>query len=128
MVFQIDEVSVPHTSSNTATESTYSFFSLIAKANYQFLRQAIIDQAGIYAGSGWVDAVLDQRESGLRDVRLSVSTSQSALSSECMTSEIQSGYRFIIQDQGYVSACHCCYSHNVLSTVHRYKCRYVVPI
>ena len=72
MVFQIDEVSGPHTASNTATESTYSFLSLMAKANYQFLRQAIKDQAGIYAGSGWVDAVLDQRETGLRDVDLSV--------------------------------------------------------
>lgn len=72
MVFQFDEVSGPHTTSDAATESAYSFLSLIAKANYQFLRQAIKDQARIYAGSGWVDAVLDQRETGLRDVDLSV--------------------------------------------------------
>ncbi|KAK3174824.1 hypothetical protein OEA41_002070 [Lepraria neglecta] len=30
------------------------------------------DQAQYYAGSGWVDAVLDQREKGLRDVDLSI--------------------------------------------------------
>lgn len=72
MVFQIDETQGPHPASHTATESAYSFLSLIAKANYQFLRLAIKDQAGIYAGSGWLDAVLDQRETGLRDVDLSV--------------------------------------------------------
>ena len=72
MVFQIDETQGPHQASNAATESTYSFLALIAKANYQFLRQAIKDQARIYAGSGWLDAVLDQRETGLRDVDLSV--------------------------------------------------------
>ena len=72
MVFQIDETSGPHAASTAATESAYSFLSLIAKANYQFLRQAIKDQAHIYAGSGWLDAVLDQRETGLRDVDLSV--------------------------------------------------------
>ena len=44
----------------------------IAKANYQFLRQAIKDQAGICAGPGWVAVVLDQRETDLRDVALSV--------------------------------------------------------
>lgn len=58
--------------SDAATESTYSFLSLIAKANYQFLRQAIKGQAQYYAGSGWVDAVLDQREKGLRDVDFSI--------------------------------------------------------
>lgn len=72
MVFQFDAISGPNTVSNSATESAYSFLSLIAKANYQFLRQAIKDQARIYAGSGWLDAVLDQRETGLRDVDLSV--------------------------------------------------------
>ena len=72
MVFQFDEIQGPHAASSTATDSAYSFLSLIAKANYQFLRQAIKDQARIYAGSGWLDAVLDQRETGLRDVDLSV--------------------------------------------------------
>lgn len=72
MVFHIDETQGPHQASNAATESAYSFLSLIAKANYQFLRQAIKDQARIYAGSGWLDAVLEQRETGLRDVDLSV--------------------------------------------------------
>ncbi|KAL6714757.1 hypothetical protein ACLMJK_008182 [Lecanora helva] len=78
MVFQFDDFSqypknlVPRRASQAATESTYSFLALIAKANYQFLRQAIKDQTQIYAGSGWVDAVLDQREKGLRDVDLSV--------------------------------------------------------
>ena len=72
MVFPLDESAGPHIGSNAAAESAYSFLSLIAKANYQFLRQAIKDQAVIYAGSGWLDAVLDQRETGLRDVDLSV--------------------------------------------------------
>ena len=72
MVFHIDETQGLHATSNAASESAYSFLSLIAKANYQFLRQAIKDQARIYAGSGWLDAVLDQRETGLRDVDLSV--------------------------------------------------------
>lgn len=78
MVFQFDDYSeyprnlVPRGGSKTATESTYSFLSLIAKANYQFLRQAIKDQTEIYAGSKWVDACLDQREKGLRDVDLSI--------------------------------------------------------
>ena len=78
MVFQYDDYSqyprnlIPRKASQTATESTYAFLALIAKANYQFLRQAIKDQTQIYAGSGWVDAVLDQRETGLRDVDLSV--------------------------------------------------------
>lgn len=72
MVFQFDEISGPHMASNAPTESAYSFLSLIAKANYQFLRRAIKDQARIYARSGWLDAVLDQRETSLRDVDLSV--------------------------------------------------------
>lgn len=59
MVFQFDKISGSHTASNAATESAYSFLSLVAKANYQFLRQAIKDQARIYAGFGWVDVVLD---------------------------------------------------------------------
>ncbi len=58
--------------SKEAVQSTYDFLTLIAKANYQFLRQTIKDQAKVYAGSGWVDAVLDQRETGLRDVDLSI--------------------------------------------------------
>lgn len=78
MVFQFDDYSqyprnlIPRNGSQAATESTYSFLTLIAKANYQFLRQAIKDQTQIYAGSGWVDAVLDQRETGLRNVDLSI--------------------------------------------------------
>lgn len=36
------------------------------------LREAIKDQARVYAGSEWVDAVLHQRETGLRDVGLNV--------------------------------------------------------
>ena len=78
MVFQYDDYSqyprnlIPRKASQAATESTNSYLALIAKANYQFLRQAIKDQTRIYAGSGWVDAVLDQRETGLRDVDLSV--------------------------------------------------------
>ena len=78
MVFHFEDYSyypaslLPRRGSKKATESTYSFLTLIAKAYYQFLRQAIKDQTQIYAGSGWVDAVLDQRETGLRDVDLSI--------------------------------------------------------
>ena len=78
MVFNFEDCAeTPHNlgsrnGSDAATESTYSFLSLIAKANYRFLRQAIKDQARYYAGSGWVDAVLDQRGKGLRDVDLSI--------------------------------------------------------
>lgn len=60
------------TGSKAAAESTFSYLSLIAKANYQFLRQSVKDMAEFYAGAGWVDAVLDQRETGLRDVDLSI--------------------------------------------------------
>ena len=59
-------------SSQAAQQSTHSFLSLVARANYQFLRQAIKDQGKVYAGSGWVDAAIDQREKGLRDVDLSI--------------------------------------------------------
>ena len=58
--------------SQAATESMYSYLALIANTNYQLLRQAIKDQAQFYTGSGWADAVLDQREKGLRDVHLSI--------------------------------------------------------
>jgi hypothetical protein len=55
-----------------STSSTDAYLALLAKTNYQFLRQAIKDMARYYAGAGWVDAVLDQRESGIRDVDLSI--------------------------------------------------------
>lgn len=57
--------------SSLNTTSTNAYLALLAKTNYQFLRQAIKDMARYYAGAGWVDAVLDQRESGIRDVDLS---------------------------------------------------------
>lgn len=78
MVFPFDDyrkqsqVLFPRKSSQAATESTYNYLTLVARTNYQFLRQAIKDQIKVYAGSGWVDAVLDQRETGLRDVDLSI--------------------------------------------------------
>jgi len=75
MVFHFDnhqQGSVPPTRSNPAAESTFSYLSLIAKTNYHFLRQSVKDMAKFYAGAGWVDAVLDQRETGLRDVDLSI--------------------------------------------------------
>ena len=75
IVFHIegyDDVSTPQMFSNPGAESTRSYLALIAKTNYQFLRQAIKDMARYYAGAGWVDAVLDQREQGLRDVDLSI--------------------------------------------------------
>ena len=60
------------TASESAKKSTQSFIALVARANYQFLRQAIKEQHKVYAGAGWVDAVLDQREKGLRDADLSI--------------------------------------------------------
>ncbi|KAL8689328.1 MAG: hypothetical protein Q9218_004975 [Villophora microphyllina] len=60
------------TGSSAATESTDSYLTLIAKANYQFLRESIRIVAQYYSGAGWVDAVLDQREIGLRDVDLNI--------------------------------------------------------
>ncbi|KAL8946965.1 MAG: hypothetical protein Q9222_006705 [Ikaeria aurantiellina] len=63
---------IPPTGSSAATASTNSYLTLIAKANYQFLREAIRVVAHYYSGAGWVDAVLDQREAGLRDVDLSI--------------------------------------------------------
>ena len=75
MVFQIegcDDVSTPQTVSNPGAESTRSYLAFIAKTNYQVLRQAIKDMARYYAVAGWVDAVLNQREQGLRDLDLSI--------------------------------------------------------
>lgn len=63
---------IPPTGSAQATESNSSYLTLIAKANYQFLREAIRRVAHFYSGAAWVDAVLDQREAGLRDVDLSI--------------------------------------------------------
>ena len=58
--------------SDNATESTRLYLALIAKTNYHFLKKAVKDMTKLYAGAGWVDAVLDQRETGLRDVDLSI--------------------------------------------------------
>lgn len=63
---------IPPTGSMQATGSNSSYLTLIAKANYQFLREAIRRVAHYYSGAAWVDAVLDQREIGLRDVDLSI--------------------------------------------------------
>ena len=63
--------SIPSTASRNSRESTHSYLSLVAKTKYQFLRQSVKDINRLYAGGGWVDAVLDQREQGLRDVDLS---------------------------------------------------------
>lgn len=65
---------IPATGSSAATASTSSYLTLIAKANYQFLREAIRVVAHYYSGAGWVDAVLDQREVGLRDVDLNIAS------------------------------------------------------
>ena len=59
----------PRRSEPTAAEE---YLALIAKTNYHFLRQAVKYMAKYYAGANWVDAVLDQRETGLRDVDLSI--------------------------------------------------------
>jgi hypothetical protein len=55
-------------------QSASSLLAVIANANYQFLRQALRNQAKYFAGVGWVDAVLDQKEKGLResDIDLSI--------------------------------------------------------
>lgn len=53
---------IPPTGSTQARESNSSYLTLIAKANYQFLREAIRVVAQYYSGAAWVDAVLDQRE------------------------------------------------------------------
>ena len=50
------------------------YLALIAKTNYHFLRQGVKDMAKYYAGANWVDAVLGQRETGLRDVDLSIAS------------------------------------------------------
>ncbi|KAL8821163.1 MAG: hypothetical protein Q9223_000763 [Gallowayella weberi] len=65
---------IPATGSSEATASTSSYLTLIAKANYRFLREAIRVVAHYYSGAGWVDAVLDQREVGLRDVDLNIAS------------------------------------------------------
>ena len=71
VVFDLDELqSSGGLRSNLST--TDGYLSLLAKTNYQFLRQSITEMAKFYAGAGWVDAVLDQRESGIRDVDLSI--------------------------------------------------------
>ncbi|KAL8891785.1 MAG: hypothetical protein Q9215_001221 [Flavoplaca cf. flavocitrina] len=65
---------IPATVSSAATASTSSYLTLIAKANYQCLREAIRDVAHYYSGAGWVDAVPDQREVVLRDVDLKIAS------------------------------------------------------
>ena len=67
-----DTASSTRRESDNATESTCSYLALIAKTNYHFLKKAMKDMTKLYAGAGWVDAVLDQRETGLRDVDLSI--------------------------------------------------------
>ena len=39
---------------HSAANMAYPYLTLIAKANYQFLRQSIRDMAKVYAGAGWV--------------------------------------------------------------------------
>ncbi|KAL8985694.1 MAG: hypothetical protein Q9205_000645 [Flavoplaca limonia] len=65
---------LPATVSSAATASSRSYLTLIAKANYQCLREAIRDVAHYYSGAGWVDAVPDQREVVLRDVDLKIAS------------------------------------------------------
>ena len=71
VVFELEELhNNPGARTNLAQAETY--LALLAKTNYQFLRQAITETTKYYAGAGWVDAVLDQRENGIRDVDLSI--------------------------------------------------------
>ena len=71
VVFDLDELRAS-TNGQANLSSAENYLGLLAKTNYQFLRQAITEMAKYYAGAGWVDAVLDQRESGIRDVDLSI--------------------------------------------------------
>ena len=71
VVFDLEELH-DNPSALTNLSSAEAYLALLAKTNYQFLRQAIKEMAKYYAGAGWVDAVLDQRESGIRDVDLSI--------------------------------------------------------
>lgn len=71
VVFDLDELQSTG-GPRPGLSSTDAYLSLLAKTNYQFLRQSITEMAKYYAGAGWVDAVLDQRESGIRDVDLSI--------------------------------------------------------
>ena len=70
VVVDLDELHA--SSASNSSSSADSYLALLAKTNYQFLRQAIKEMAKYYAGAGWVDAVLDQRENGIRDVDLSI--------------------------------------------------------
>ena len=71
VVFDLEELS-NNPGARTNLAQAESYLALLAKTNYQFLRQAITETTKYYAGAGWVDAVLDQRESGIRDVDLSI--------------------------------------------------------
>ncbi len=71
VVFDLDELRAS-TKDQASLSSAELYLGLLAKTNYQFLRQAIKEMAKYYAGAGWVDAVLNQRESGIRDVDLSI--------------------------------------------------------
>ncbi len=59
-------------STTSGAESTRCYPALIAKTSFHLIRQAIKDMAEYYAGAGWVDAVLDLPEKGLRDVDLTI--------------------------------------------------------
>ena len=71
VVFDLDELRAS-AKDQASLSSAEIYLGLLAKTNYQFLRQAIKEMAKYYAGAGWVDAVLNQRESGIRDVDLSI--------------------------------------------------------
>ena len=71
VVFDLDELRA-NAHDQASLTSAEAYLGLVARANYQFLRQAIKQVADFYAGAGWVDAVLNQREEGIRDVDLSI--------------------------------------------------------
>ena len=71
VVFDLDNVQ-NNSAAATILSSTDTYLALLAKTNYAFLRHSITEMSKYYAGAGWVDNVLDQRESGVRDVDLSI--------------------------------------------------------
>ena len=62
----------PPNSTRPAAESTRTYLTQIAKANYEFLREAIRVVAQFYSSTGAVGAILDQWEIGLREVDLNI--------------------------------------------------------
>ena len=59
---------------NPNTRSNESFLSSLAKSNYHFIRHALRKQAEYFSGVRYIDDVLSQREQGLRDIDIDMTT------------------------------------------------------